>query len=341
MRSREAFISWIVLALVASGLAGCGASGRTSGGAADKPTERKLTIAVVPKGTLHNFWKSIHAGVVKAEKELGGQVECVWKGPAREGDREGQIQVVENFISRGVDAIVLAPNDRTALVGPVEAARRKKIPIIVIDSAIDTDDIDSYIATNNYNGGAVAAKRVGERLGGKGNVVVLRYQVGSASTEQREQGFLETLKKEFPDIVILSESLYAGDSPEGAMAKAENLITQFGDKIDAWFCPCEPVTYGTSRALANKGLSKKIKVVGFDASSALITSLRAGEIDALVVQDPMKMGYLGVKAALDASRGKKVEKEVSTGETLVTADNIDDPKMKELVSPDLSQWLSE
>lgn len=325
----------VFLALLFLALSGCGSSSDTP-----SAESKKLTIAVIPKGTLHDFWKSIHAGAEKAAQELGN-VEIIWKGPAQEDDREQQIQVVENFVNRGVDAIVLAPLDRTALVTPVENAMSRKVPVVVIDSGLDSEDIVSYISTDNYNGGAIAARHMGAALGGKGKVVLLRYQVGSASTELREQGFLETLKKEFPDIEILSEEQYAGATREGAVAKAENLLTRFGAEIDGWFCPCEPVTFGTLRALQNKGMAGKIKVVGFDAGDEVVTALRNGEIDALVLQDPINMGYLGVKIAVEHLQGKPVQKSISTGENLVTKANMEEPKYKELHSPDLSKWIGE
>lgn len=323
-----------------TGCGGSGESGGTPSSGSGAGPDKKVTIAVIPKGTLHDFWKSIHAGAVKAEKELGN-VEIIWKGPAREDDREQQIQVVENFVNRGVDAIALAPLDRTALVAPVEEASRRGVPVVIFDSGLDYDEVVSYISTDNYNGGAIAARHLGSRLGGKGNVVVLRYQVGSASTEQREKGFLDTLASEFPDIKVLSEEQYAGATREGAIAKAENLLTRFGMEIQGWFCPCEPVTYGTLRALQNKGMAGKIKVVGFDAGNEVVTALRSGEIDALVLQDPINMGYLAVKTAAAKVAGQPVERHVSTGENLVTRENMDDPKYKELHSPDLKQWLGE
>lgn len=302
------------------------------------PAGKKLTIAVIPKGTLHDFWKSIHAGAVKAERELGN-VDVIWKGPDREDDREAQIRLVENFVNRGVDAIVLAPLDRAALVRPVKLAAKKNIPVIVIDSGLDSEDIVSYIATDNYNGGVLAARHLGKELNGRGNVVVLRYQVGSASTEQREKGFLDTIHQEFPDIKVLSDELQAGATREGAMAKAENLLTRFGAKIDGWFCPCEPVTFGAMRALEGKPTAAKIKVVGFDAASEVVAALREGKINALVLQDPVNMGYLGVKSAVDVLQGKKVSPKISTGENLLTRENMDQPKFKELHSPNLNQWL--
>lgn len=301
---------------------------------------KKYTIAVIPKGTQHDFWKSIHAGAIKAARELGN-VEIIWKGPVKEDDREQQIQVVETFVNRGVDAIVLAPLDRRALVQPVRRATKKDIPVVIIDSALDYEEITSYVSTDNYNGGVMAARRLAELLNNKGKVVVLRYQVGSASTEQREQGFLDTIKQDFPEIEVLSDEQYSGSDRDGAINKAENLLTRFGDEINGWFCPCEPVTYGTLVALRNRGMIGKIKVVGFDATPQVVDSLRKGEIQGLILQDPINMGYLGVKTAVAKLEGEAVEQRVSTGENLVTLENMDEPASKQLHSPDLSQYLGE
>jgi ribose transport system substrate-binding protein len=316
-----------------------GATSHPPNSAATQAAEkRKYTIAVIPKGTLHDFWKSIHAGAIKAERELGN-VEIIWKGPTREDDREQQIQVVENFVNRGVDAIVLAPLDRRALVQPAERARRRKIPVVIIDSGLDSENIVSFVATDNYHGGVIAARHMGKLLEGKGNLVVLRYQVGSASTEQREQGFLDTIKKELPNLVILSDNQYAGALREDAVSKSENLLTRFGERIDGWFCPCEPVVFGALQALRSRSLVPKIRVIGFDATPELVDGLRRGELAGLVLQDPVQMGYLGVRTAVAAIEGKSVDKVVSTGEYLVTKDNMDDPKLHDLHSPDLAAWL--
>jgi ribose transport system substrate-binding protein len=307
---------------------------------ADGGKPAKLRIAVVPKGTSHAFWKSIHAGACKAEQELG-DVEIIWKGPAQEDDRTEQINIIDNFITTRVDAIVLAPLDRTALVKPVDNAMAKKIPVAIIDSGLDSENITSYISTDNYNGGRVGARHLASLLGGKGNVVVLRYQIGSESTEQREKGFLETLAAEFPEIKVISDNQYAGATQPSALAKAENLITRFKDEVQGWFCPCEPVTAGTAQAVKNAGLSGKIKIVGFDSGPDVMTAMREGIVHGLVVQDPINMGYLGVKTLRSVLRGDQVEKRIPTGEYLVTPENIDEPRSKELHSPDLSKWLQE
>src|SRR2546430_7661167 len=187
--------------LVLGGLIGCG---KQSEGTRSSPGATSYTIAVIPKGTTHEFWKSIHAGAVKAERELnekGVKTEIIWKGPLKEDDRDQQIQVVENFMSLRVSGIVLAPLDSQALVKPVENAIQAKVPVVIIDSDVKSDQYVSFVATDNYKGGQLAGERMGKLLGGKGNVILLRYAVGSASTEAREAGFLEALKK-YPAIKL-------------------------------------------------------------------------------------------------------------------------------------------
>jgi ribose transport system substrate-binding protein len=214
---------------------------------------KKWRVFVIPKGTTHEFWKTIHAGVLKGAEELGN-VEVIWQGPQKEDDRVLQIQLVENAIAAGVDGIVLAPLDARALVEPVEAAVAKGIPVVIFDSALESTKIVSYVATNNYHGGVLAAKRLGELLKGEGRVVLLRYAVGSESTEQREKGFTDTLAKEFPRIRLISDSEYAGPTSDTAQDKSQSLVTRFRGEVDGIFCPNESSTFGMLRALEGTGM---------------------------------------------------------------------------------------
>lgn len=305
-------------------------SSEPSGPAAAKT----LQITVIPKGTTHEFWKSIHAGAVRAGRELG--VDVIWKGPQKEDDRAQQITVVEDFISRGVDGIVLAPLDDRALVRPVRDAATEKIPVVIIDSALQGSDYVSYVATDNYKGGVLAARRLGELLGGRGRIFLIRYQEGSASTVQREAGFYDTVAKEFPGLEILVKDQYAGATTETAYQLAENLISRFPG-VQGVFTPNESSTFGTLRALQESGLAGKIVFVGFDSSPKLVQGLRDGDIQGLVIQNPAKMGYLGVKTIVAHLRGEPVEKVVDTGVVLATKDNMDSPEIQALLSPDLSQ----
>mgnify|MGYP001057915641 FL=1 len=288
----------------------------------------------------HQFWKSIHAGAVKAARELN--VKIIWKGPLKEDDREQQIKVVENFISKRVTGIVLAPLDDVALRGPVRAAMRAGIPVVIIDSGLKSDDYVSFVATDNYRGGAMAGEYLASRLNGRGKVVMLRYQEGSASTMERERGFLEAIAK-FPGIQLVSANQYGGATTESAYKASENLLNPLkqGGKltIDGIFCPNESTTFGMLRALQDGGLAGTVTFVGFDSSEKLVEALRSGAIHGLILQNPMKMGYLGVKTLVAHLRGETVEKRIDTGVTLVTPENMDDPEIKELLAPDLKPWL--
>ena len=300
--------------------------------------DKKITIAVIPKGTIHEFWKSIHAGAVKASLETG--VEIIWKGSIREDDREEQIQIVETFISSKVSAIVLAPLDNRALVMPVRQAKNAGIPTVVIDSGLDGDSHVSFVATDNYKGGVLAAERVGELLGGRGKIIILRYQEGSLSNTNREEGFRDTILERFPDIEILSDNQYAGPTTESAYRASENLLNRFSE-VDAIFAPNEPVAFGCLRALQSGGLVGKTFLVGFDASEKLNEALEKGEVQGLVLQNPFKMGYLGVITAVNYLRGEPVERRIDTGVTIATPENMDDPEIRNLLYFDPSQYLEQ
>jgi ribose transport system substrate-binding protein len=309
--------------------------------AAPAQDAKKSTIAVIPKGTTHEFWKSVHAGAVKASRELG--VEIIWKGPLKEDDRDAQISVVEDFVSRGVQGIVLAPLDDTALRPAVRNAVNAGIPVVIFDSDLKGGEYTSFVATDNLNGGQLAGERVAKLLGGKGKVVMLRYAEGSASTMNREKGFLDAIAK-YPDIKVVSENQYGGATTESAQKASENLLAPLKGAdgkltIDAIFTPNESTTFGMLRCLQDAGLAGKVRFVGFDSSAKLVEALRTGEIDGLVLQNPFNMGYTGVKTLAAHLKGGKVEKRIDTGAALATKENMEEPAMKELLQPDLDKWL--
>ena len=323
----------VLLALLLLAVAGCSRAD-SAGTRTDADGPKKYRIAVIPKGTTHVFWKSVHAGALRAAKELGN-VEIDWKGALLENNREGQINVVGDFVAQGVDGIVLAPLDSTALVPSVLDAQREGIPTVIFDSALADDELTvSYVATDNYRGGALAAREIGKLLGGKGDVILLRYNVGSESTEQREAGFLETLRAEFPDIVILSEDQYSGTTAIQAQNKALELLNQFGDRVDGIFAVCEPDSIGVLSALEQEGLAGKVAFIGFDPSPLLVEAMAAGKINGLVIQDPVAMGYLGVQAIVAHLEGKPVEKRIATGEVMATPTNMNDEKIRQLLNPE-------
>ncbi len=307
--------------------------------AASKP----LTIAVIPKGTTHEFWKSINAGAVQAQRELATQgtpVEIFWKGPLKEDDRDQQIQVVENFMTRRVSGIVLAPLDSQALAKPVHTALAANIPVVIIDSNLKSDRIVSFVATDNYKGGQMAAQHLAQLLGGQGKVILLRYAVGSASTEAREAGFLDVLRQDHPAIKIISSDQYSGATRESAYAASQNLLNRFGREVQGIFCPNEPTTVMMAKALRDIGKAGgQVKMVGFDAGTLSVQDLKNGDVQGLVVQNPVRMGYLGVLTLVAHLQGRPIEKRVDTGVTLVTAQNMNQPDIQGLLYPPLEQYL--
>lgn len=330
--------TFLIPLVAASLLVGC--SKRQAAGPT-RVTGDKLTIAVIPKGTMHEFWKTVHAGAVKASRELG--VEIIWKGPIKEDDRDAQIAVVEDFISKGVDGIALAPLDDAALRAPVASASRSGIPVVIFDSGLQGSDYVSFVATDNFKGGQIAGEHVATLLGGKGNVIMLRYNEGSASTAEREKGFLDAIAKH-PGIKVVSSNQYGGVTPESAYKASENLLSRFKDpdgslRVQGIFCPNESTAFGMLRALQDGGFAGKVTFVGFDASTQLIDGMKKGHIQGLVVQNPMQMGYLAVKTVVRSIRGEKVEKRIDTGATLVTPETMDTPEIKALLYPDLEKWL--
>jgi ribose transport system substrate-binding protein len=299
-------------------------------------TPDTLTIAVIPKGTAHIFWQSIHAGAARAAQELG--VEIIWRGPVREDDRDSQVSEVEGFVSRGVSGIVLAPLDETALMGPVAEAADRNIPVVIIDSGLKGDDFVSFVATDNQKGGQLGGERLAEVIGGKGKVVLLRYAEGSDSTTRREAGFLEALAR-VPGIEVVSSNQYLGSDVEGAYKRAEAVLSRYKNpdgslQVNGIFCPNESTTFATMRVLQDNGWAGKVRLVGFDAAPNLVEGLEKGIIDGLVLQDPVKMGYLGVKTMVSHLRKEPVERWIDTGVTVATPANRQQPAIVALLEPE-------
>lgn len=285
-------------------------------------------IAVIPKATTHIFWESVHRGADKAGDEAG--VEILWNGPKRETDREEQIQIIEDFTVQKVSGIVLAPLDSKALVPKVEELYDRNIPCVIIDSGIDTEKYVCFAATDNYIGGLIAARRMGKILNGKGKIVVLKYVPGSASTTNRENGFIDTIKKEFPDIDIVDQQ-YGKDTVETALQVTEDMLTKNAE-LDGLFACNASTSVGALQGLRSQGRAGKIKMIGFDTEKALIDGLKEGTIDSLVAQNPYRMGYEGVKAVLAVLDGKELPtRRIDTGVKLVTKENLNTPEVQALL----------
>lgn len=295
--------------------------------------EHVTTVAVIPKASADIYWQSVHAGAVKSSMEH--QVRIVWDGPPNETDIATEMQIVETMINRHVDAIALAPSDKSAFKIVVERAAEANIPVIIYDSAIDTENYRSFVATDNYHGGEMGADRLGSLLNGKGKIVMVKTVPGGASTTAREDGFRHELNKKFPEIKILDER-FGMASIAQSLTVTENMLTAHPD-LDGIFCSNESGSSGAAQAL--KGRHSKIKLVGFDFSPMLLSLMNDGWINSLVIQDPFRMGETAFTQAVSALRGEKVEKNIFLSPHLLDMDNLHDPAVQAQIHPDLKKYL--
>ncbi|MDQ2711746.1 MAG: substrate-binding domain-containing protein [Acidobacteriota bacterium] len=296
--------------------------------------EHVTTVAVIPKASADLFWQSVHAGAVKAGRD--NHVKLVWDGPPNETDIASGMQIVETMINRRVDAIALAPSDRSAFKIVVDRAARAGIPVVIYDSAMDSDNYFSFVATDNYLGGQMGADRLGQILQGKGKIVIVKTVPGGASTTAREDGFRSEIQKKFPHIQILDER-FGMASIAQSITVTENMLTAHPD-LDGIFCSNESGTGGAAQAL--KARNNKLKLVGFDSSPMLINELKAGWIDSLVIQDPFKMGEMATLQAIKGIRRERAEKKIFLPPHVVNLANVDDPAIQAQLHPDLEKYLN-
>jgi ribose transport system substrate-binding protein len=312
---------------------GCGRVDPTSATSSPPDGSPSYRIAVVPKATSLQFWKSVHAGAERAAQELGN-VEIIWKGPAQESNTAGQIEVVQNMITQRVDGVCLAPNHSEALISVVEEAGDEGIPVVIFDSGLgEGAEFVSYVASDNRRGGQIAAQRLAEVMGEQGGVILLRYRAGSESTGERETGFLEEITK-YPEIRMLSSEQYGEATALSAMRTSNDLLLKYQDEVDGVFAVCEPNCHGLLQALEQSGLAGKVKFVAFDPSDILIQAMRDGSLDGIVIQDPVNIGYMAVKTMVAHLRGEEVEPRIATGEYVATAENMDTEQFQRLLYPE-------
>jgi ribose transport system substrate-binding protein len=293
-------------------------------------------IAVVPKGSQHQYWKHVLAGVAKAERDVwqtGRSIKIDLKAPLRNDEVEEQTNIIRSLIKQGVHGIVLAPCDSELLAEPVHAAARAGIPTVVIDSALSSTKIVSFIATDNRRAGMLAADRMAQVLSGRGKVLVLRNLKGSASTEDRETGFIYQLQKSYQGIEVIASDQFAGPTRDTAKAAADGLLARLDPDLRGVFTPNEPTTAGMLMALLSAQKAGKIALVGFDCSDIYLDAVRSGRICGLVVQNPFRMGELGVKTLVEHLQGNTVASRIDTGATLITPENIDSATIQLILEP--------
>jgi len=298
--------------------------------------DHRRTIAVVPKANAHIFWVSVHAGAVAAGRDLN--VDVLWNGPASETDYARQVEIVDSMIARQVDGLAVAAQDEKTLNASLDRAAAAHIPVTVFDSGVDSTDYLTYLATNNFQAGQMGARKLGALLNGNGKVAMLMNAPGSKSTLDREAGFEDVLEKQFPNIQIVARQFSMSDRAKG-MDAAENFLTAHPD-LNGIFASSEPSSVGAALALKSRGLAGKIRLVAFDASSDLIADLKDGSIDALVAQDPFRMGYEAVKTLVDKLHGTNPPKVIDLSATVVTKDDLEKPAIKALLFPDVNKYLN-
>lgn len=299
-------------------------------------SSREKTIAVVPKANSHLFWQTVQAGAISAGRDLHVRVE--WNGPAQETEYSRQIQIVDSMIARRVDGLAVAAADRTALNASLDRAAAAGIPVTVFDSGVDSTKYMTFVATDNYEAGKTAARKLAALVLGKGNVAMVMHAPGSASSMDRERGFDEVMRTEFPNIQIVARQFGMSDRSK-AMAAAENILSAHTD-VAGIFASAEPSSVGTALAVKARGLSGKIRFVAFDSSEGLVEDLKGGVVDALVVQDPFKIGYEAVKTLADKLNGKTPPRQMDLSARVITKDDLQKPAIRALLFPDLQKYLN-
>ena len=287
------------------------------------------TILVSPKGTDSPYWLVVKAGAEAAAEEFGANI--VWQGPQKETDIAKQVSVIENYIIQNVDAIVMAATDAHALVPPLKRAKDNNIPVITIDSGVADESIaTAHVATDNVSAAEKAADILATLIGEEGEVGVIPFVAGAATSMAREDGFKQGLKK-YPGMELVATQYSQADIAT-AMQVTENMLTA-NPNIKGIFAANLPGGVGAGRALKSRGLEDDVVLVSFDGGDTLINQLKEGSVDALVVQRPYQMGYLGVQYAIKAINGEDVPGFLDTGSIVALRDNINDPVVHKVLFP--------
>lgn len=292
------------------------------GGNPAKAADSKKFV-LITMDSQDEHWLSVKAGAEKKAAELGG-IEISFRAPAGKVDPNEQMRMVEDAINQEADAILLAPSDKAALAGVVERAIEAEIPVVIIDSPVDAEGYVTFLATDNYMAGALAAERLAQEIGEKGKVAIINAQPGAGTAIAREKGFTDYIEKNFDNIKIIAVQYSNGDKVL-ALNQATDILNANPDLAGFYACN-EGSTVGVSRAIEEQGVAGKVKVVGFDMSKDVISAIETGLIQASAVQNPTKMGYEGVAAAANAIAGKKVLDKIDTGVMIVGKKELDAKK---------------
>ncbi len=287
----------------------------------------EANIYLLPKSTTSNYWRTVMAGAEAAAKELGITITTL--APTDE-TADGQVTCIQQAVNAGATAIVLAPIDADALINACKEAQDAGVAIVLVDSMINSEDYSVAYATDNYQAGVLAAQCMAEGIGKAGKVYIQNSVAASSTCVDREQGFTDTMKQEFPEIEILGTVFSNNDSLTAANQTAD-IITANPDIAGIYSCNANT---GTGVGTSVKESGKDIKIVSIDSNSDLIAFLEEQVVTNLILQSPYAMGYEGVKGAYDLSGGKEMPQEViDTGVTMADFENKDTEEIQKLFYP--------
>ncbi|MBN1398424.1 MAG: substrate-binding domain-containing protein [Bacteroidetes bacterium] len=292
----------------------------------------KSKIVIIPKSGESVFWKSIKMGAKLGATALSG-IEIIWDAPASEDNVDQQISIFEKYAVADISGIMLSPLSQNELAPIVSKAMNKKIPVLIFDSSLKGvagKDYICFVGINNRKAGDLAGKHLAKLLKGKGKVVLFRHVKGQANTTEREEGFLEAMAG-YPNIELIEKDQYSGGTLDGANKTSKSILDKL-QAADGVFCPNEPTTVGMLYTLRDAKLAGKIKFVGFDSPSVVVDALKKGEVNALIVQDPARIGYQSVKTLVDHIRGKKIPKKIDIDVQIVTKENINNQEIQKLLA---------
>lgn len=286
-------------------------------------------IGVVPKSTLYDYWKYVRMGAESAAEENGYSI--VYQGTATDTDVEGQVKIIEDFITQGVKAIVISPVNEDALVPALQAAHEKGIVVIIIDGSLNADFPYATISTDDYAAGQQAANEMIKLLGDKsGKVAVVSYTAGSIQGGNREGGFVDTI--EATGKLEVLNTYYSDGDRDKAFSITQDILTSNPDILGI-YSTNEGSSVGVLLAIEAEQTASDVAVIGFDTSTEQINAIRSGTIDGLIAQNPLAIGYNGVESAVKVLRGEEVDKTVAAKTIYVNKDNIDSEEVQTLLTP--------
>jgi ribose transport system substrate-binding protein len=326
---RKKGITLLMVMLIGIVLVACGTNGNNTNGSPNNGKEQSGgIIGVIPKSTLYDYWKSVRVGAEQAAKEAG--YEIVFQGTAKDTDVEGQVKIIEDFITQGVKAIVISPTNADALVPALEKADAAGITIIIIDGDLNSDIPHSFVSTDNVAASAMAADKMNELISGSGKVAVVSEVAGSIQGAAREKGFIDQINS-FGGYTLLNTFYSEGDR-NLAFNITQDIFTSNPD-IKGIFATNEGASIGVSLGVDASGKKDDIAVIGYDSSEDLLKAIRDGVIEGTIAQDPTAIGYIGVTNAIKVINGEKVEKDVAVSAVYVDNNNIDNEDIQKILYP--------